>query len=286
MDLTFVIYESAKAAQMVPVVAKVLGPSKAILCNRFDGKFENCNAIAILSSFEYGQPEQKIQNFMNRYVKELKTKKIAWIGISKIDLEGSSFVKSIEKGLGDCVVWADCIEPCEQENCLPEQTVAKLIAMKRRLKDSADMPQEVLKQAIEEFLRAHNTCALCTGQGSNLRVTPIEYVYFQNAIYFLSEGGEKFAHLAANPRASIAVFDAYTGFQSLGGLQMEGTVQAVALFSEEYNQIVTLKGLNATSMQKLPATLHMFKVLPKRFELLESALTKSHYSARQVLELD
>jgi len=285
MDITFVVCKN-KSAKAVAVITKVLGPSKAVTYDDFHGEFENCSTVAMVCSFEHGQPEQEISDFINHYSEQLKTKKIALIGTAENEFAGSSIVQNIAEKLGECVAWAGCIDTCDMENhqSISEETAVKLIAIKRRLKDSADMPRELLQQAIDEFLHLHNTCALCTGQNGDLRVTPIEYVYFQNAIYFLSEGGEKFAHLAANPHASLAIYDAYTGFNSLGGLQVEGFVQTVALFSEEYNHVVTQKGLNASNMKKLPVTLHMFKVLPKRFELLESALTKSHYSAKQVLE--
>lgn len=147
------------------------------------------------------------------------------------------------------------------------------------------MPKELLLDVIKKFLTSHNTCVLCTGCSDRVRATPIEYLYFEGTLYFLSEGGEKFAFLRFNPDACAAVYDAYTGFQNLGGLQVQGCVQMVPLFCDEYNRVAAEKGLNAANMQKLPVTLHMFKLLPERFELLDSALSKNSYSARQVLEL-
>jgi uncharacterized pyridoxamine 5'-phosphate oxidase family protein len=286
MEMTFVFCKHM-SLKMVDRITKALGPSRAIAYHHFDGNFENCESAAILFSFEHGQIEPGMLNFINVYSQQLKMKKVALITVTENEPDDIFAIQNAAKKLGENVVWSGCIQAGDRENSpiLSDESADRLVTIKRKLKDSADMPRELLKQEIEKFLQLHNTCALCTGQGDCLRVTPIEYVYVQNAVYFLSEGGEKFIHLQANPQVSIAVYDSYTGFNTLGGLQIEGTAQMVELFGEEYKEVVTRKGLNAENLKKLPVVLHMFKVQPKRFELLESALTKNHYRAKQVLEI-
>lgn len=281
MEITFVVCKtpSAKAAD---VLAKVLGPSKVIACDVLDGKLESCGSVAILCSFAHGQIESEVLECISRCSEPLKAKKVALIGETGAAKDA---VQKLAEQLGTCVVWAGCIDMDTGSQIRTDETASQFTAIKRKLKDFTDMPRDLLWQEIEQFLKAHNTCALCTGQGNSLRVTPIEYLYTSDAIYFLSEGGEKFAHLFANPYASMAVYDSYTGFTSLGGLQIEGSIQMISFLSEEYKQAVTKKGLNAQKMQKLPVILHMFKLVPKRFDLLESSLTKKGYQAKQTLEI-
>ena len=57
------------------------------------------------------------------------------------------------------------------------------------------MDRDALMAKAEEFLAAHNTCALATGHGGQVRCTPIEYTYRQGCFWLLSEGGEKFRNL-------------------------------------------------------------------------------------------
>ncbi len=76
-------------------------------------------------------------------------------------------------------------------------------------------------------LAARTTCALCTGHGDEVRATPIEYLLVEDRLYLLSEGGEKFAHLLANPRVSVAVYDPFVSMSSLFGLQLTGRAALV-----------------------------------------------------------
>ena len=97
------------------------------------------------------------------------------------------------------------------------------------------MDAETLKEKIEEYISANNTCALATGTDDFIRNTPIEYSYHDGCFWMFSEGGEKFIGLEKNPNVCIAIFDKYTGFGSLKGLQVMGCASVVEPFSDEYN---------------------------------------------------
>ncbi len=49
-------------------------------------------------------------------------------------------------------------------------------------KDSVHMEEDVLKDKIDEFIKAHNTCALAVASGVFVRCTPIEYNYVDGSI--------------------------------------------------------------------------------------------------------
>ena len=44
-------------------------------------------------------------------------------------------------------------------------------------KERTEMPKEQLKEKIEAYIQANNTCALATGAGNFIRCTPLEYSY-------------------------------------------------------------------------------------------------------------
>ena len=83
---------------------------------------------------------------------------------------------------------------------------------------SVKMERGALLAVMEEFIAAHNTCALATGCGTFVRCTPIEYSYLNGKFWMLSEGGLKFRALAGNSNVCLAIFDPYSGFGALGGM--------------------------------------------------------------------
>lgn len=93
-----------------------------------------------------------------------------------------------------------------------------------------------------------------------MRCTPIEYTYREGALYLLSEGGERFAHLMLNRQVSVAVYNKYTGMASLGGVQITGTAAIVDQGSTEYAEILELKGLNPDQFVALPMDLNLIRI--------------------------
>ena len=67
-----------------------------------------------------------------------------------------------------------------------------------RDRNSVHMEPVALKEKIEAFIGAHNTCALATAPADMVRNTPIEYNYVDSCFYFFSEGGLKFKGLKVN----------------------------------------------------------------------------------------
>lgn len=83
-----------------------------------------------------------------------------------------------------------------------------------KIKDASDekMDRDTLLKEIEQYIKSNNTCALATGSGEFVRVTPIEYTYHDGAFWMFSEGGEKFKALEKNKNVCIAIYDKYEGF--------------------------------------------------------------------------
>lgn len=98
---------------------------------------------------------------------------------------------------------------------------------KEKEASSAKMDAVTVQEKITEYINANNTCALATGADNFVRNTPIEYSYHDGCFWMFSEGGKKFIGLEKNPNVCIAIFDKYTGFGSLKGLQVMGTASIV-----------------------------------------------------------
>ena len=54
-----------------------------------------------------------------------------------------------------------------------------------KIKDASDekMDRDTLLKEIEQYIKSNNTCALATGSGEFVRVTPIEYTYHDGAFW-------------------------------------------------------------------------------------------------------
>ena len=93
--------------------------------------------------------------------------------------------------------------------------------------DATRMPGEQLKEAIDDFLTSHNTCALACASGDFVRCTPLEYAYREGAIWIFSEGGLKFAALEHNKNVCLAIYEPYAGFGTLASAQVTGVAKIV-----------------------------------------------------------
>lgn len=147
------------------------------------------------------------------------------------------------------------------------------------------MERNSLLKEIEKFIAAHNTCALATGCRGLIRCTPIEYNYYSEKFWILSDGGLKFRALEENPNVCLAIFDSYAGFDKLGGLQVTGTAALAELWSDEYMDALEHKKISAQALKKLAHPLYLIRITPVRFDFLYSDFKLSGYDARQHIEL-
>lgn len=158
-----------------------------------------------------------------------------------------------------------------------------------REEENVKMDTAVLKKAIQAYIESNNTCALATGQGADIRCTPIEYVYSDECFYLFSEGGLKFRGLEQNEHVSIAVFDKYggdrqNGFGALKGMQVFGTACIIEPFSEEYLKAAALRKIPVEALKNLPNTMYLIKIVPTRIDVLNSDFKKDGFASRQFIE--
>lgn len=152
-------------------------------------------------------------------------------------------------------------------------------------KERTEMPQEALKQAIDAYVNANNTCAFATGTGDYVRCTPIEYSFHDEKFWMFSEGGEKFIGLEKNANVCLAIFDKYDGFGNLKSVQVMGKAEMMEPFSDTYNAHASYKKIPLTVLQKLDTSMNLICVTPIKIEALFSDFKKDGYSSRQTLKL-
>ncbi len=151
-------------------------------------------------------------------------------------------------------------------------------------KDTVKMEKSKLIQEVEKFIASHNTCALATGCDDFVRCTPIEYTYMDRKFWMLSEGGLKFKALEKNKKVCLAIYDSFSGFGTLGGMQITGMAELVEPWSEEYLSLLKFKHIAADKLRKMPGTMYAIKITPVQVEYLSSSLKKKGYDSRQRLD--
>ena len=122
------------------------------------------------------------------------------------------------------------------------------------------LPPSIILARIEDFLRHHNTCALATSYGEDVRNTTIEYGYDNGIVYLFSEGGKKFANIFRNPRVSIAVFDNYIDFSHIGGLRLDGIAAVYEIGHPLYEKGAALRGISVERLAGMAVPLHLIAV--------------------------
>lgn len=145
------------------------------------------------------------------------------------------------------------------------------------------MDDNVLLARMEKFIKEHNTCALATGCGDFVRCTPIEYNYKDGRFWLLSEGGLKFLGLEGNKNVCLAIYDSYTGFGQVSGMQVTGTAELVEPWTNEYIDLLEFKKIPVQNMKKHSVTLYLIKITPNRIDFLCSEFKKLGFDPRQHL---
>lgn len=157
---------------------------------------------------------------------------------------------------------------------------------KEKDKNSVKMESSQLKEDILEYIRANDTCALATGAGDFIRCTPIEYTYHNDAFWMFTEGGQKFNGLEQNSNVSIAIFEKFSGFGHLKGMQVSGNAIIIEPFSKEYVEAAKVRKIPLEALKKLPHVMYLIKVVPSKIEFLNSDFHEKGYDARQMLEFE
>ena len=150
-------------------------------------------------------------------------------------------------------------------------------------KTAVKVPEAELRNAIEDFIKARNTCALAIADGDFVRCTPLTYKYRAGKFVIFSEGGLKFRALRKNKHAALAIYDEYKGPGSAKSLQVAGIATVIGADDPDYTERLESLGINAAHMAKLRLTLIL--ITPTTLEYLDSTLKDTGFSPRQSLKI-
>jgi menaquinone-dependent protoporphyrinogen IX oxidase len=308
---TLIVYESKyeTTQRVASYLSLVLGPARYCTTNQFQDEYKDFDFIVVGSPIYSGKSLPKISKFLDDNADWLKNKKVALFSTSISPQDGYEKLVEMETFIGEAVSKRALGGTLKMERLDPDDLEAlemfservgfplmdmdhfnleEVIEYALELKNIRDdmiptMPPAELIKAVESFLKSHNTCTLSTSYQERVRSTPIEYTYHQGNLYLISEGGEKFANLLLNSQVSVAVYEHYTTMNNLAGMQISGEASLVEN-KDEYQDIISRKGLNPDMIRNLPFYMNIIKIKIKKIEFLYSEFAKEGYGPKQILK--
>jgi len=310
MVKTLVLYESKYGftKEIAKDTAMVLAPSFCSHVCEFTKDIQNYNVIAICTPVYNDLLPQSIMDFISKNINILRDKKVILLCCCLEVDYGKVHLKPIRELLGNAVIWQEIIgtkieinhlnsndyndlkKVCEKDEIsfkdnnlfIREKFLERLLKISRVVEDDrVEIRKEEGMQYAEEFLENHNTCTLATGYLKGVRATPIEYTYMDSSMYLLSEGGQKFHYIMQNPNVSVTVYDSFTSFEELSGMQIQGKAEFIEPSTEEYNTIMKEKGVLEEILDN-DITLNIIKVKIEKIEFDWSGFKRLGYSTKQI----
>jgi len=310
MRSTLLISESqyGTSKKVAEILSLILGPARHVEIDEELPEVSKYNNIVLVLGFYGFNTAEKLKKYLSSTKDALKNKRIAIVGVGLLENDINNYILSIEKEMNR---QADIIYFVQGEIKVDKLTkddkkVLKAFLKERRIpltdmgslnekeilevgsklarifnKPNNQMIKKELKDEVNKFIEIHNTCTLATGSGDFVRNTPIEYTYYKDKFYFISEGGFKFKGILQNPNVCLAIFDSYTSMNELKGIQISGESEIIPCWSEEYIELIKVKGLNIETLKSLPVNLNLIKVVPSVFEFLNTDFKAKGMDSKQ-----
>ncbi len=310
MQKTLLIYESkyGTTEKIARYLQMVLGPAKCCRTDEFKDFHKDFDFVIIGSPVYSGKLEPKIYQFVENNIDWLKEKPVAIFCTCLNPSDGDENLNDLAKIIGEIVdknvlggvlkqitlneedkkalqlfseragFKLEDIDNFNLENVLKYALELKLI--KDDMMPKAPSPK--VKESIEKFLTFHNTCTLSTSYKNRVRSTPIEYIYNNGFMYLLSEGGEKFSNIPLNKKVSMAVYDDYTGMNSLAGMQITGSAYILPEDTDEYYDVIKMNGLNKNFIKNIPFNMNIIKIELEKIEFLYSKFKEMDFEPKQI----
>lgn len=312
MRKNLIIYETnyGTSKKVGKIFSLLLGASKLVDINDNPSNVNLYENIVFIFGFHGFTTAEKIEEYIKDNREELLKKKIAIIGVGIAKQDLDKYSEKLTTALQKDVNFKGFIEGELRINKLTDkdkEDLEKFLAkvnmpfidmgkfkpeqahdLAKKCTEVVNKPMKtmddrLLMEEIKKFILSHNTCALATGVQDFIRCTPIEYAYFNEKFYFITEGGLKFKGILQNPNVSIGIFDGYIGMDKLMGLQVTGRAEIVNRDTYEYEEVMKLKGVQLKALDNLPINLNIVKVSADKYEFLNSDFKKIGLDSKQIL---
>ena len=284
MNSTLILYEnhSNYTKEILNKISTIISNSKVQEVSEKDNNTDNYSNI-LIAICVYDENQFNLYKSLKEYNIDFKNKKLVIVCIGKPKEDVNQYISTIQEITNKSDLYYYFIDISNNKN---ENITKAAINIKKYIeKPKKRLPKEELKSYIDNYITENNTLVLATGKEDFIRATPIEYIYYKNKFYMITEGGLKFVGIYENTNVSMGIYKDYKNMNDIQGMQITGTCEIIKIDSEEYKEILNVKGINIENLEKLPVTMNMIKVKPTKYEFIDSKFKKMGYDVKQILRV-
>lgn len=284
MNSTLILHanNSNYTKEILNKISTIISNSKVQEVSEKNNNTDNYSNI-IIAICVYDENQFNLYKSLKEYNIDFKDKKLVIVCIGKQKEDVNQYISTIQEITNKSDLYYHFIDIFNNKN--DNITNAAINIKKYIEKPKKRLPKEELKSYIGEYIKENNTLVLATGKEDFIRATPIEYIYYKNKFYMITEGGLKFVGIYENRNVSMGIYKDYKNMNDIQGMQISGTCEVIERDSEEYKEILNVKGINIENLEKLPVTMNMIKVNPTKYEFIDSKFKQMGYDVKQILRV-
>lgn len=282
MNSTLILHanNSNYTKEILNKISTIISNSKVQEVSEKDNNTDNYSNI-LIAICVYDENQFNLYESLKEYNIDFKDKKLVIVCIGSPKEDVNQYISTIQEITNKSDLYYYFIDISNNKN---ENITKAAINIKKYIeKPKKRLPKEELKSYIDNYITENNTLVLATGKEDFIRATPIEYIYYKNKFYMITEGGLKFVGIYENTNVSMGIYKDYKNMNDIQGMQITGTCEIIKIDSEEYKEILNVKGINIENLEKLPVTMNMIKVKPTKYEFIDSKFKKMGYDVKQIL---
>ena len=284
MNSTLILHanNSNYTKEILNKISTIISNSKVQEVSEKNNNTDNYSNI-LIAICVYDENQFNLYESLKEYNIDFKDKKLVIVCIGSPKEDVNQYISTIQEITNKSDLYYYFIDISNNKN---ENIAKAAINIKKYIeKPKKRLPKEQLKKYIGEYIKENNTLVLATGKEDFVRATPIEYIYYKNKFYLITEGGLKFVGIYENRNVSMGIYKDYKNMNDIQGMQITGTCEIIKKDSEEYKEILNVKGINIENLEKLPVTMNMIKVKPTKYEFIDSKFKKMGYDVKQILRV-
>lgn len=284
MNSTLILHKnnSNYTKEILNKISTIISNSKVQKVSEKNNNTDNYSNI-LIAICVYDENQFNLYESLKEYNIDFKDKKLVIVCIGSPKEDVNQYISTIQEITNKSDLYYYFIDISNNKN---ENITKAAINIKKYIeKPKKRLPKEELKIYIGEYIKENNTLVLATGKEDFVRATPIEYIYYKNKFYMITEGGLKFVGIYENRNVSMGIYKDYKNMNDIQGMQITGTCEIIKIDSEEYKEILNVKGINIENLEKLPVTMNMIKVKPTKYEFIDSKFKKMGYDVKQILRV-
>lgn len=277
MANTLILYDGklSTAQRVAETVSYLIGTSMTVELSEAPEDLSSYRNVCIVFSYYGSLAMGKTTAYLTSGKEKLKDKQIAFIAIGISDMGFARYILDMQEAVGCREIVSQFLNG-EAHAIEAGHEIAKVLH-----NPGKPLDDETLMDAIRAFISSHNTLALATASGGNVRCTPLEYIFRNDVFYIFSEGGSKFRGLLENDKVSAAIFDSYKNNAKLKGLQVTGRSRLVPFMSDEYQETAKSGGHGQVKFEELPFRMNLICVTPYVYEFLNADFKKQGFDEKQ-----